>query len=129
MSLNGVNSVDILDINDGDSFLFVLGFSILPTMNPFPAPKSVLVVDNAAVHNRVQMYLLCARFGVILLFLSVYSFDFNPMIELLFGIAKRNMESLGCNTDNRLLPEHLRYHLWNAITSAEACSMFEHCFW
>jgi hypothetical protein len=66
MSLNGVNSVDILDINDGDSFLFVLEFSILPTMNPFPAPKSVLVVDNAAVHNRVQMYLLCARFGVLI---------------------------------------------------------------
>ena len=106
MSLNSVNSVDILDINDGDSFLFVLEFSILPTMNPFPAPISVLVV-----HNKVQMYLLCARFGVILLFLSVYSFDFNP-IELLFGITKRNMESLGCNTDNRfLLPEHLRYHL------------------
>ena len=87
-------------------------------MNPFPAPKTVLVVDNAAEHNRVQMFLLCARFGVILLFISVYSFDFNPFLELVFGIAaKRNMESLGCNTDNRLLPEHLRYHLWNAITS------------
>ena len=98
-----------------------LEFTILPTMNPFPGPKSVLVVDNAAVHNRVPMYIMCARFGVILIFLSVYSFDFNP-IELLFEVTKKNMESLGCDT------EHLRYHLWNAATAEVACNMFEHCY-
>ena len=96
-------------------------FTILPTMNPFPGPKFVLVVDNAAVHNRVPMYIMCARFGVILIFLSVYSFDFNP-IELLFEVTKKNMESLGCDT------EHLRYHLWNAVTAEVACNMFEHCY-
>lgn len=127
MSINGTNSVDIIDINDADSFLFALEFIILPTMNHFPGPKSVLVVDNAAVHNRVRMYILCARFGVILIFLSVYSFDFNP-IELLFNVTKSKMESLGCNTDERLLPEHLRFHLWDAVTAEVACNMFEHCF-
>jgi hypothetical protein len=127
MSINGTNSVNILDINNADSFMNALEFNILPTMNPFPGPKSVLVVDNAAVHNRVPMYIMCARFGVILIFLSVYSFDFNP-IELLFNVTKKNMESLGCDTDNRLLPEHLRYHLWNAVTAEVACNMFEHCY-
>ena len=58
MAINGTNSVDIIDINNAYSFLFALEFSILPTMNPFPGPKSVLVVDNAAVHNRVKMYIL-----------------------------------------------------------------------
>ena len=66
-------------------------------------------------------------FGIILLFLSVYSFDFSP-IELLFGIAKTKMESFGCNTDNRLLPEQLRFHLWDAVTTEEACNTLEHCF-
>jgi len=58
MSINGTNSVNILDINNADSFMNALEFNILPTMNPFPGPKSVLVVDNAAVHNRVPMYII-----------------------------------------------------------------------
>ena len=86
MPINGTNYVNILDINNYDSFMNALEFTILPTMNPFPGPKSVLVVDNAAVHNRVSMYIMCSRFGVILIFLSVNTFYFNP-IELLFNVT------------------------------------------
>jgi hypothetical protein len=92
MSINGTNCVNILDISNADSFMNAQEFTILPTMNPFPGPKFVLVVDNAAVHNRVPIYIMCARFGVILIFLSVYSFDFNP-IELLFNVTKKKWKA------------------------------------
>ena len=126
MSINGTNTVSIIGINDAESFLTILEYDVLPTMNQFPLPKSILIADNAAVHDRVQMYALCARFGVLLMFLPPYSFDFNP-IELLFGIAKTKMQVLGGNPD-LALPHQLRHFLWNAITPEEACNCFEHCF-
>lgn len=56
-------------------------------MNPYPLEKNVLILDNAAVHDKVRIYALCARFGVVVLFLPTCSFDFNP-IELLFHLGK-----------------------------------------
>lgn len=47
----------------------------------WPAPRSVLVMDNASWHNKQRLEELCADAGVRLLFLPPYSPDFNPIEE------------------------------------------------
>ncbi len=36
---------------DGPTFDHFIEYSVLPECSPFPGPKSVLVFDNAAIHN------------------------------------------------------------------------------
>lgn len=43
-------------------FLDVLQHDILPHLNPFPGRNSVIVLDNARVHDFADINLLCAHF-------------------------------------------------------------------
>lgn len=47
----------------------------------YPAPKSVLVMDNASFHHTDRIRQLCSDAGVKLLYLPPYSPDFNPIEE------------------------------------------------
>jgi transposase len=128
MSLKGIIAVKVLGINDADSFLTFLEFYLLPVMNPYPEPESVLGIDNARVHDKLRIIALCQRFGVICLFLPTYSFDFNP-IELCFNDAKgwlRQKHSVAVSEDP--LTWQLETALWNSVTTEQACSTFRHCF-
>ena len=47
MSLKGIEMVSIHeDIIDGEAYLKILEYKILPLMNPYPQEKSVLFNDN-----------------------------------------------------------------------------------
>jgi hypothetical protein len=48
-------------------------------MNSFRDKKSILVLDNAAVHLKYAIYLKCSIVGVKVLFLPQYSYDLNPI--------------------------------------------------
>ena len=54
---------------------------VLPRMNPFPAPRSVLILDNASCHRSQELKEMCREAGVVLEFLPPYSPDFNPIKE------------------------------------------------
>ena len=54
---------------------------LLPLMQPWPAPKSVLVMDNASFHKSERIETLCAQRGVKLEYLPPYSCDLNPIEE------------------------------------------------
>ncbi|EJD32953.1 hypothetical protein AURDEDRAFT_23114, partial [Auricularia subglabra TFB-10046 SS5] len=43
---------------DGDAFLSFLE-GLLPCMNPYPAPRSVLVMDNCNIHHVEGVQELC----------------------------------------------------------------------
>lgn len=75
------------DIIDSETYLIVLEHEIIPLMNPFPSAKSVLILDNAPVHNKAAIMTLCQGAGVLAIFLEPYSYDYNP-IELVFNSAK-----------------------------------------
>lgn len=61
---------------------------LLPLLGKFPAPKSVLVIDNASFHHSRRIRRMCEAVGVRILFLPPYSPDFNP-IEEYFAELKR----------------------------------------
>jgi transposase len=60
---------------------------LLPHMNKWPLPNSVLVVDNASIHKVAGIREMVEEQGARLLFLPAYSPDFNP-IELAFSTIK-----------------------------------------
>lgn len=70
-----------------DTFYEFFVNRLLPHTNPFPGPRSIIVLDNASFHRRHDLYPLCDALGVVLVFLPPYSPDCNP-IELSFRTLK-----------------------------------------
>lgn len=64
-----------------------LKYKVLPRMNRYPGPNSVLVLDNAAIHHGGRIASLCERKGVLLRYLPAYCPELNP-IELAFNMFK-----------------------------------------
>lgn len=56
---------------------------VLPLCNPYPGPRSVIIMDNASIHHASQDLLVetARRQGVWIRFLPPYSPDFNPIEE------------------------------------------------
>lgn len=61
--------------------------ALLPKMNPFPGPNSILVMDNASWHHDPEILRLAHKHGVLLWYLPPYSPEFNP-IEAFFSDLK-----------------------------------------
>jgi transposase len=59
---------------------------LFPLCNPYPGPRSVIIMDNASVYHAIQdrVVEVARRQGVWVRFLLPYSPDFNP-IEESFG--------------------------------------------
>ena len=66
---------------------------LLPLCGRWPEPKSVLVMDNASFHHTDRIAQMCNNAGVKLVYLPLYSPDFNPIKEFfaeLKAFIKRN---------------------------------------
>ena len=131
LSLDGIIHLEVLDkaITGEDFRHFVQG--LLPCMNAWPLPKSVLVIDNASIHKLAGIHELVEERGTRLLYLPAYSPDFNP-IELAFSAIKAWLRE---NRDrvNRELesPDGTVYNtLWegiHSVTVEHAKGWYMHC--
>jgi transposase len=70
-----------------DLFVEFVEERVLPHCNPYPGPRSVLILDNASIHKDKRLKQLCGEAEVLLLFLPPYLPDFNP-IEATFKDLK-----------------------------------------
>jgi transposase len=70
-------------IYDGDIFEGFIINQVVPLYNPYPGPRSVIILDNASVHhiNRQNIEDVYRRHGILVRFLPPYSPDFNPIKE------------------------------------------------
>lgn len=96
---------------DADTFMSNFIHTVLPLMKPYPAERSVLILDNASVHDKQRIYLECQLAGVLVFFLPPYSYDFSP-IEKGFHMGKALLRK--------------RYNLEDIITM-DLASKFEEC--
>ena len=87
LSIDGILHLEVVkNAITGDDFRrFVQG--LLPCMNKWPLPYSVLVVDNASIHKVEGIREMVEEHGTRLLYLPAYSPDLNP-IELAFSNIK-----------------------------------------
>lgn len=131
ISLDGIIHLEVLDkaITGEDFRRFVQG--LLPRMNEWPLPRSVLVVDNASIHKVAGIREMVEERGARLLFLPAYSPDFNP-IELAFSSIKAWLRSNRDRVNKELESDDgMVYDLfWEAVHSVTVESSkgwFKHC--
>ena len=83
----------------GETYTEFIRERLIPQCTPWPGPRSVLIMDNCAIHKKDELLPLCAEAGVILLFLPPYSPDYNP-IEYSFAEFKRLLRrGVDCSAD------------------------------
>src|SRR6266511_1543752 len=85
-------------------------------MNPFPNKNSVLVMDNAKIHNDEEMINLIERIGCKVLFLPSYSPNYN-LIEIAFSTLKRWFRQNRDFMETCLDPEYSMIVACSQITS------------
>ena len=87
LSLDGILHLEVVENTVTGNIFHQFIQVLLPQMNKWPLPNSVLVVDNTAIHKVTSIRELVKGRGARLLYLPVYSPDFNP-IELAFSLIK-----------------------------------------
>lgn len=126
LGLQGIISVSTVEQNVvADLINYVVINNILPRMQPHP--NSVLVLDNAAVHQPEGLREIGGHRGVIVIFIPQYSYDLNPM-EKLFHQGKhclRERYPLFNAINQNYLPAHLHEAMFSV--SLNAINYFRNC--
>ena len=127
LSISGFETMQLIqDSYNEESFSSWIEHNALPAMRPFPQPKSVLVLDNAPIHNDEKLQALCAAVGVRLVKLPPYSPDFSP-IEMCFGQIKRDLRSRHRDTPSQGLEVAILDSASKAITPEIAIQFYRAC--
>jgi hypothetical protein len=131
ISLDGILHLEVVEnaITGTDFHRFV--HSLLPRMNKWPLPNSVLVVNNASIHKVAGICEMVEEHGVRLLYLPAYSPNFNP-IKLAFSTIKAWLRK-NCDYMNQEMESEdgtVYNVLWEAVysvTVGDAKGWYAHC--
>lgn len=129
--MDGILHLEVLEnAIKGNNFLhFVQG--LLPRMNKWPLPNSVLIVDNVSIHKVAGIRELVEEYGAHLIYLPPYSPDFNP-IELAFSTIKmwlrmnRDPVNQGIESEDGMV-YNLFWEAVHSVTAEHAKGWFKHC--
>jgi transposase len=131
LSLDGILHLKVLEnaITGNDFLHFIQG--LLPQMNEWPLPRSVLVIDNASIHKVAGIREMVEERGARLLYLPAYSPDLNP-IELAFSSIKSWLRKNRDRVNQELEAEDgVVYDIfWEAVynvTAEHAKGWYSHC--
>jgi len=88
LTLDGIITHDIIPGSvTSDRFLQFLRELVIPLTNPYPGPRSVLILDNCNIHHSEKVRALVEDEAMCkLLFLPPYSPDLNPIEQAFFSI-------------------------------------------
>ncbi|KAJ3500783.1 hypothetical protein NLJ89_g9639 [Agrocybe chaxingu] len=78
---------------------------VLPEMNPYPANKSILLMDNCRIHHNIELIDVVNAAGCLLIYLPPYSPDLNPIEEsfsTLKAFLRRNGHAIRENENPEL---------------------------
>jgi transposase len=108
-----------------EQFIF---YDVLPSMNPFPGPRSVLILDNCRIHKSQLLYRIARWSGIRVIFLPPYSPDLSP-IEEAFAVFKRWLARYGTfvrswGGDPRTI---LLYGLYSSVSPSACRGFFYDC--
>lgn len=116
LSLDGILHLEVVEgAITGDIFRqFVQG--LLPRMNEWPLPNSVLVMDNATIHKVEGIREMVEERGARILYLPAYSPDLNP-IELAFSSIKAWLRLNRDRVNQELENGNVYDAFWQAVHS------------
>ena len=109
-------------------FYFVCDI-LLPQCNPFPASRSVIVMDNAQVHRHSIIRDMIEEAGCKLVMLPPYSPDYNP-IEMAFSIMKKWIAQHHIEFAEAVVAGEIDFFFsfaMSTIGSRQAMGFFRHC--
>ena len=131
ISLDGILHQEVVEnaVTGADFRRFVQG--LLPRMNEWPLPNSVLIIDNASIHKVAGIREMVEERGARLLYLPAYSPDFNP-VELAFSTIKAWLRANRDRVDQELESENgIVYNALseavNSVTAENAKGWYAHC--
>jgi transposase len=101
ITLDGIITHDIIPGSVTSArFIQFLRELVIPLTNPYPGPRSVLILDNCNIHHAEEVRILVEDEALCkLIFLPPYSPDFNPIEPAFFSIKS----FLRRNPDNHSL--------------------------
>jgi len=102
---------------------------VIPKLNPWPLPNSIVIMDNAKIHMYKELDEAVAQTGAFLIFLPPYSPEFNP-IEIGFGRLKawiQKYANLVFPLYPELVLEKAMYHCTRDKTAGGLMDTFKHC--
>ena len=99
---------------------------VIPKLNPWPLPNSIIIMDNAKIHQYLELENIIHQTGARLIFLPSYTPELNP-IEISFGLLKRWIQKKA-NLVFPLYPELvLEVGMKECIKDKNALSLYKHC--
>lgn len=118
------------NIVEGETFLTWFEFNLLPLCGNYPAPRSVIGLDNASVHMKARLLQLIALSptpNVLLFFLPPYSYDMNP-IEMCFHLGKSLLvRDNHQHEGDVVLATQFEAAMMSCCSPEVACNLFEKC--
>ena len=110
-------------------FFYFVRDILLPQCNPFPASRSVIVMDNAQVHRHSIIRDMIEEAGCKLVMLPPYSPDYNP-IEMAFSIMKKWIARHPIEFAEAVIAGEMDLFFtfaMSTIGSRQAMGFFRHC--
>ena len=110
----------------GDKFKHFIRHSLLPQLQPFDGVnhRSIVVLDNAAIHHAAGVVDLIESTGALVQFLPPYSPDLNP-IEEAFSKVKSALKANECLLDIIDI-ESFILHAFTSITANNCKELVQH---
>ena len=101
---------------------------LVPILSPFDgrSPRSVVILDNAAIHHVDPVVRTILSTGALLRFLPPYSPDMNP-IELVFGEMKQYLQAYHLLFDTSLSVQSILYMAFNSISKQNCTAYINYC--
>jgi transposase len=79
-------------------------------MNPYPGPRSVLVLDNCRIHHNQALVNIVMASGCLILYLPAYSPDLNPIEESFSACKSCLLIIIYLHADFPAVKAYLRRH-------------------
>ncbi|KAF7373112.1 Tc1-mariner class transposase [Mycena sanguinolenta] len=126
MSTQGYIATRIVEGSmDAYEFFDFIVEDVIPEMKPYPDAQSVLVLDNCRIHHTDLLQEVLNENGIMLLFLSPYSPDLNP-IEESFSTWKAYLRRHGQTIQEAEDPIAALLESTSCITAEMAEEWFRH---
>jgi hypothetical protein len=118
LSLDSILHLEVFENTVTGAAICCFVEGLLPQMNKWPLPNSVLIVNNASIHKVASICELVEEHSMHLLFLPAYSPNYNPIENAFLSIKVWLCANCDCMNQEIEAEGSMVYNaLWQAVYS------------